>query len=182
MRGCTLHSARTDFFEAVWLLAVGGREDGSDGDAFSYFETLADAGNLLPTEADWMTVAVERLLWVTIPHAIEEAIATVSDALRSPRSVVKQNSPVSRIETVAEVLIDADEDREDVAELTVAFYHGPTAAEQGRFDVHYLILSAIADAYAFEPSTWEEVWDMNLDQTARGMYAALFKYDGDESS
>ena len=48
----------------VWLCAVRRREEGSDDDAFDWFEALHRAGKLLPTDGDRLRDAAEEAIRV----------------------------------------------------------------------------------------------------------------------
>lgn len=67
----------------VWLCAVGGREDGSDDDAYTYFLELYDRGVLLPSDDDRLRDRAEAAIRLQ-QGLVRELLQLVNDALATP--------------------------------------------------------------------------------------------------
>jgi hypothetical protein len=79
-RAATWHHERAGI---VWLLAARWHEQGSPDDAYPYFESLLDAGRLLPTREDVARVVNSRRL--TFERALVDRVPGIrSEALEQP--------------------------------------------------------------------------------------------------
>ena len=76
--------------EVVWLCAVQRREDGSEDDAFSYFEELHTREQLLPGSDDALRMKLETVLF---QHKLnrDALFALVDYALAHPREEITMN-------------------------------------------------------------------------------------------
>jgi hypothetical protein len=73
----------------VWLCAVGGREDGSDDDAYALFLELHNRGELLPSDDDRLrdraeaAIRLQRGLTSDLIHLVTDALAAPGRELRA---------------------------------------------------------------------------------------------------
>lgn len=70
---------------AVWLCAARTREEGSDEDAYRYFQHLHEQGNLLPTDDDYLrdraegAIRLQRGLTAELLALVDQALATLGN-------------------------------------------------------------------------------------------------------
>jgi len=69
----------------IWLCAARRREEGSDEDAYSYFEDLHEQGNLLPTRVDYLRDRAEAAIRLQ-RGLTAELLGLVDQALAAPGS------------------------------------------------------------------------------------------------
>jgi hypothetical protein len=68
--------------DIVWLCAARRRQEGSDEDAYSYFEDLHEQGNLLPADDDYLrdraeaAIRLQRGLTAELLALVDQALAT----------------------------------------------------------------------------------------------------------
>lgn len=124
-RGLTWHDEDAD---VVWLLGVGWHESGSRDDAYSVLKRRDEAGDLMPTEQDYldleMTLEASRSFVVLVS---EQAPALIADARAKPghevRGVVAGRLGVG---VQVEVVVIPGED-ESLEEVWVGFEMPPLA-------------------------------------------------------
>jgi hypothetical protein len=69
----------------VWLCAARGREEGAEGDAYSYFRHLHERGILLPSDNDFLrdraeaAIRLQRGLTAELLEAVEQALAAAGN-------------------------------------------------------------------------------------------------------
>lgn len=74
--------------DIVWLCAARRREEGSEEDAYRYFQHLNELGNLLPTDDDYLrdraeaAIRLQRGLTVELLELVDQALATAGNEYR----------------------------------------------------------------------------------------------------
>jgi len=76
--------------DIVWLCAARRREEGSEGDAYRYFQHLHEQGNLLPADDDYLRDRAEAAIRLQ-RGLTAELLALVDQALATPGTEYRQD-------------------------------------------------------------------------------------------